>query len=237
MGWQQRVTAPRALSHPERSLTLLTDLAASREEREGLLRGTGPGSCTGIPENSPAARSDGGVSSRARSRLWLRFGSGSVPFAGSVSGGAQRDPAERGSARSCQDLPGASAHARPALFPLSLRVFLLSLRVFLLILFLVFFLFFPFRLLCRRCHGEAERGDAAVPVPGALQGADRGEQARAARPGRAGGRDPPVVPLPALGLRAGLFWGGPGSGRCVLRQPGWWGIGRAGNSWGCSGIL
>lgn len=61
--------------------------------------------------------------------------------------------------------------------------------VLLLIVFLIFFLlflFFPFLLLCHRGHGEAERGDAAVPVPGALQSADRGERARAAEPGRAG---------------------------------------------------
>lgn len=47
------------------------------------------------------------------------------------------------------------------------------------------FFFSSFLLLCHLGHGEAERGDAAVPVPGALQGADRGERARAAGPGRA----------------------------------------------------
>lgn len=157
----------------------------------------------------------------------LRFGSG----CGLDDG---RSAARPGGARQSTQLPGpargAAAHARPAHL-------LLSLHIFLLIFFLVFFVFFPFPLLCHRGHGEAERGDAAVPVPGAVQGADRGERALAAGPGRAGGRDPPVVPLPPLGLRAGLFWGGPGSGRCFLWPPGWWGIGGAGNTWGCSGVL
>lgn len=102
---------------------------ASRDEGEGHLRGTGPGSCTGGPKNYLAGGRDKGGSRLAPSRIsWL---SGSAP--GSVTGtsyrertGIRRNAGPYAAARTCLERwcacaalspPHSSPHPFPDIFP------------------------------------------------------------------------------------------------------------------------
>lgn len=75
----------------------------ARGEWEGLLRGQVLAAAWASQTTPPQQGSaEGGLS-----KLGAEFRCVLVWVPGSVLGGAQRDPAERGSARSCQDLAGA----------------------------------------------------------------------------------------------------------------------------------